>query len=93
MVGQLTFIDLLQHARKELGKNFNIRDFHYELLRHGSVPLHYIKYQVERYVACKKNGTDCEHSRPKTSPASGESSSTLEYEMNLHEMMNFETYF
>lgn len=94
MVGQLTFIELLEHARKELAGNFNIRDFHYELLRHGSVPLNYIKYQVEKYVACKKNGTACEYVRPRTSPTSvSDESSALQYELDLHEAMNFERYF
>ena len=94
MVGQLTFIDLLQHARKELAENFDIRDFHYELLRHGPVPLHYIKYLVEKYVACKKNGTNCEYSRPENSPTSAsDERSTLQYELDSHEAINFERYF
>jgi hypothetical protein len=72
-----------------------MRDFHYELLRHGSVPLHYIKYQVNRYVACKTNDTDCQYSRTTVSAMLSDSNdvSLSDAELDLHEMVNSERYY
>jgi hypothetical protein len=91
-IGQLTFIDLQEYARKQLGTKFNIRDFHYELLRYGSVPLHYIKYQLKKYVACKKNDTDCQYSRTAVSIMVSDSNG-LDFESDLHEMSNSDRYY
>lgn len=38
-VGQLKFLDLKEKSRRQLGENFDVREFHEEVLRHGAVPL------------------------------------------------------
>jgi uncharacterized protein (DUF885 family) len=39
MVGKLAWLRLREHARRDLGQRFDIRDFHDAALRSGSIPL------------------------------------------------------
>lgn len=55
MIGQLSFINLRKYVRKHLGDEFNLREFHYQVLRHGSAPLVYIEDQIKKYVECYKD--------------------------------------
>ena len=94
-IGQLTIIDLQEYARKELGEKFKIREFHYELLRHGSVPLDYIKYQVKKYVDCVKNNADCKNSQTAASNMVSKNSDfdLSDLELYLYEMSNRDRYY
>ena len=92
MIGQLTFIDLLNYTQTELGENFNIRDFHYQVLRHGSVPLHYIKYEIKKYVACKKDNADCQNLQA-SGKTSGDMNVQSNQDFNFQEIVNSDMYY
>ena len=94
-IGQLTIIDLQEYAQKELGEKFKIREFHYQLLRHGSVPLDYIKYQVKKYVDCFKNKADCKNSQTEASNMVSENNDLdlSDLELDLYEMSNTDRYY
>jgi prolyl oligopeptidase len=53
-IGQMKFLSLKQKARSELGKKFNIRDFHDTVLSQGALPLNELDSLVEGYI--KENG-------------------------------------
>jgi uncharacterized protein (DUF885 family) len=53
-IGELTIIRLREAARTELGKDFDIREFHHEILRYGSMPLDQLEELVEDYIDSKK---------------------------------------
>ena len=55
MVGQLHIMKLRQYAKKRLGKNFNLKDFHFHVLSQGSVPLEFLEQSIEEYVDCTLN--------------------------------------
>lgn len=55
MIGQLKIIDLREYATKELGDDFNLKDFHFHLLAQGSAPLSYLEESVKEYVRCSKD--------------------------------------
>ncbi len=49
-VGELKILELRERARKALGDNFDIKDFHSVILRHGSVPLDILEQLVDEYI-------------------------------------------
>jgi uncharacterized protein (DUF885 family) len=49
-IGELTIKRLRIEAEQALGKNFDIREFHHQILRHGSVPLSVLETQVRLYI-------------------------------------------
>jgi uncharacterized protein (DUF885 family) len=49
-IGELTIKRLRIEAEQALGKSFNIREFHHQILRHGSVPLSVLETQVRLYI-------------------------------------------
>lgn len=55
MVGQLHIMKLRQYAKKRLGKNFNLKDFHFHVLSQGSVPLEFLEQSIKEYVDCTLN--------------------------------------
>lgn len=55
MVGQLHIMKLRQYAKKRMGKNFNLKDFHFHVLSQGSVPLEFLEQSIEEYVDCTLN--------------------------------------
>ena len=55
MVGQLHIMKLRQYAKKRLGKNFNLKNFHFHVLSQGSVPLEFLEQSIEEYVDCTLN--------------------------------------
>lgn len=65
-IGQLHLIKLREHARKELGAKFNLKDFHYYLLKDGTAPLIYLTESIEDYIRCTKDnkGNGCEYVLP-----------------------------
>ncbi|RMX39595.1 hypothetical protein pdam_00004022, partial [Pocillopora damicornis] len=53
--GQLEISRLRSLAERELGQDFDLKDFHYEVLRQGEIPLRYLDEHIKAYIACKKN--------------------------------------
>jgi uncharacterized protein (DUF885 family) len=49
-VGELKFKDLKARARRELGDGFDIRLFHDELLKHGSLPLDVLEKGIDKWI-------------------------------------------
>ncbi|HEY6642137.1 DUF885 domain-containing protein [Povalibacter sp.] len=54
MIGQLRILEIRDHARKELGDKFSLRDFHSTVLNTGTTPLGALEKEVERYVRSVK---------------------------------------
>lgn len=50
-IGELTIKRLRQKAEQALGNDFDIREFHYQVLKNGSVPLSLLEQQIEQYIA------------------------------------------
>ena len=46
--------ELRARAERELGNRFDIRGFHDEVLRDGSVPLPVLEAKVDRWIASRK---------------------------------------
>lgn len=53
-IGELTIKRLRKTAEDELQENFDIRDFHFEVLKNGSVPLALLEQQIDQYIAENK---------------------------------------
>jgi uncharacterized protein (DUF885 family) len=51
MIGKLKILELRETARKTLGDDFDIRDFHDEILKDGPVPLSILEDKIDRWVA------------------------------------------
>ena len=49
-IGELKIRELRAHAEKELGDNFDIREFHDALLLQGSVPLDVLSQQIDAWI-------------------------------------------
>ena len=49
-IGELTIKRLRKDAETRLGDKFDIREFHHQILRHGSVPLFVLEAQIEQYI-------------------------------------------
>lgn len=62
MIGQLEFSRLRDLAERELGQDFELKDFHFEAMRQGEYPLPYLEEHIQAYIACKKEptGEGCE---------------------------------
>lgn len=57
MIGQETFVKLRQKAEQELGSKFSLKEFHYQILRQGELPLKYMELHISRFIECKKDST------------------------------------
>jgi uncharacterized protein (DUF885 family) len=55
-VGMLKLLELREKARTELGDKFDIREFHDQVLKNGSMPLSLLERVVGDYIAGKKQG-------------------------------------
>ena len=53
LVGEGKFAEYRMKAEKKLGKKFNVRDFHYEILRKGELPIIYLGDQIDEYIERK----------------------------------------
>ena len=53
-MGELTLWELRTKAEKELGEDFDIREFHDAVLVEGGLPLDMLRDQIDRYIAAKK---------------------------------------
>ena len=54
-IGELTIKRLRIKAEKSLGQSFDLRDFHDQLLKNGSMPLSMLEHIVEQYILKQKN--------------------------------------
>lgn len=54
-VGQQLMINLRERTEKSLGKKFNIKDFHYELLSLGQAPFDYVSLYINNYIKCNQD--------------------------------------
>ncbi|TQF73150.1 DUF885 domain-containing protein [Pseudoalteromonas luteoviolacea] len=50
-VGELTIKRLRAKAEKQLGGAFDLREFHHQILKNGSVPLFILEAQIDKYIA------------------------------------------
>ena len=50
-MGQLKIRQLRTKAEKALGDNFNIRDFHSQILNSGSLPLVLLEEKIDNWIA------------------------------------------
>lgn len=55
MIGQLDIKKARHYATSKLDKDFDLKDFHYQVLSQGSSPLGYLSDHIKRYVECKKD--------------------------------------
>jgi uncharacterized protein (DUF885 family) len=53
-IGQLKIRELRTRAEQRLGPKFNIREFHSQILRDGSMPLAVLEAKIDRWIAAKK---------------------------------------
>ncbi len=56
-IGQLKILELLNKSRSELGEKFDIKAFHDEVLRHGSLPLNILEENINKWIAAQKDAT------------------------------------
>jgi len=49
-IGQLKILELREHAQKQLGARFDIKAFHDEVLRGGSLPLDILEARVNEWI-------------------------------------------
>ena len=56
-VGMMKILDLRELARRELGDQFDLRDFHDVVLKNGAVPLDILERIVDDYIEATKNRT------------------------------------
>jgi len=53
-IGQLKILALRDHARKELGTGFDIRQFHDQVLGAGALPMDVLETHIKEWVAAEK---------------------------------------
>jgi uncharacterized protein (DUF885 family) len=53
-IGQLKLIELRKRAEKALGKKFDVRTFHDEVLKDGAMPLEVLEAKIDRWIAATK---------------------------------------
>jgi prolyl oligopeptidase len=50
-IGQLKILELRQKAERELGDKYDIKDFHHEILKRGSVPLDILEGYIIDWIS------------------------------------------
>ena len=74
MIGQQHLLSLRKKAEKELGKKFDIKDFHFQILSQGNSPLSFVTDHVDRYIKCTldEKSPGCEYiTGPESIPLPG----------------------
>ena len=54
-IGELTIKKLRKKAERQLGKRFDIREFHFQVLKNGSVPLSLLEQQIDAYISSESS--------------------------------------
>lgn len=54
-IGELKILELRRRAEQELGEQFDIRGFHAEVLRDGSVPLSVLDAKIDRWMTTRQH--------------------------------------
>ena len=67
-IGQLRILQLRKLAQDQLGPKFDIREFHYAVLRHGALPLDVLDEVVHAYIAEVKEGKTTASGAPARQP-------------------------
>jgi prolyl oligopeptidase len=49
-IGQLKILELRERSEKALGDDFDIKDFHHEVLKRGSLPLSMLEAYVNQWI-------------------------------------------
>ncbi|HEU4779324.1 MAG TPA: DUF885 family protein [Steroidobacteraceae bacterium] len=52
-IGQLKIVELRKRAEKALGKKFDVKAFHDEVLKDGAVPLDVLDAKIDRWIAAR----------------------------------------
>jgi uncharacterized protein (DUF885 family) len=55
-IGQLKIRELRARAEQRLGRRFDVREFHDQVLATGSVPLQLLEREIDRWIAEKNKG-------------------------------------
>lgn len=55
MIGQLDIWEIRNKTEEELREDYNIKEFHLQLLSQGSAPLAYLQTYMAKYRSCKKD--------------------------------------
>ncbi|HBK92369.1 MAG TPA: DUF885 domain-containing protein [Parvularcula sp.] len=55
-IGMLKIEELRARAEKKLGRKFDVREFHDEVLKYGPVPLAILEENIDAWIAAKKKG-------------------------------------
>jgi uncharacterized protein (DUF885 family) len=63
-IGQQKLLELRGRAQKALAGKFDIRGFHDEVLRDGSMPLSILEAKMERWIAAEKAGAGSAAGKP-----------------------------
>lgn len=53
-VGEMRILRLREKAKAALGERFDVREFHTEILKDGSMPLDILETKIDRWIASKK---------------------------------------
>lgn len=56
MVGEHRISGLRTKAAKQLGEKFDVRDFHFNVLGHGSLPMTYLSTKIDEYIKRNSKG-------------------------------------
>ena len=54
-IGELTIRRLREEAEQQLGELFDVREFHDQVLKNGSVPLSVLEQQINQYIQNSRN--------------------------------------
>jgi len=91
MIGRIAILKARNHSSTSLGKDFNLKDFHYQVLSQGSSPLAFLQEHIENYVECVKDpdkeGCSFILNPPKRAPVKSddkESGKQQNFEANRH---------
>ena len=49
-IGQLKILELRNRAERLLGEKYDIKDFHHEVLKRGSLPLDLLEYYIDEWI-------------------------------------------
>ena len=49
-IGQLKILELRNKAEKKLGDKYDIKDFHHEVLKRGSLPLNLLEFYIDEWI-------------------------------------------